>query len=66
MNLQSEFVRKADENLGVLGYTAEEYVGNSITNFHADDDVIADILKRLSAGEKLDKYPARLRAALIF
>ena len=45
-----------------LGYTAEEYVGNSITNFHADDDVIADILKRLSAGEKLDKYPARLRA----
>lgn len=44
-----------------LGYTAEEYVGHSITNFHADDDVIADILKRLSAGEKLDKYPARLR-----
>lgn len=45
-----------------LGYTAEEYIGHSIARFHADEHVIDDILKRLSAGERLDKYPARLRA----
>jgi len=45
-----------------LGYTAEEYVGQPIMKFHADEDVISDILRRLSSGEKLDKYPARLSA----
>jgi PAS domain S-box-containing protein len=45
-----------------LGYSADEYIGQPITKFHVDDAVIADILARLSAGEKLDKYPARLRA----
>jgi PAS domain S-box-containing protein len=45
-----------------LGYSTEEYIGQSITKFHADGHVIADILTRLSAGQKLDKYPARLKA----
>ena len=45
-----------------LGYSAAEYVGQPISRFHADADTIQDILRRLSAGEKLDKYPARLRA----
>jgi PAS domain S-box-containing protein len=45
-----------------LGYSPEEYIGQPIMRFHADDDVIDDILARLSAGEKLDKYPARLKA----
>jgi PAS domain S-box-containing protein len=45
-----------------LGYTADEYVGRSIAEFHADGPVIADILARLSRGERLDKYRARLRA----
>jgi PAS domain S-box-containing protein len=45
-----------------LGYTADEYIGHPITKFHADDDVIADILQRLSSGEKLERYQARLRA----
>lgn len=45
-----------------LGYSAEEYVGQPITRFHADEDTISDILSRLSAGERLDKYPARLTA----
>ncbi|HYE28650.1 MAG TPA: PAS domain S-box protein [Allosphingosinicella sp.] len=45
-----------------LGYSADEYIGQPITRFHADPDTIEDILRRLSAGEKLDKYPARLRA----
>lgn len=45
-----------------LGYSAEEYVGHPISRFHADEETIEDILRRLSAGEKLDKYPARLKA----
>jgi PAS domain S-box-containing protein len=45
-----------------LGYSFDEYVGRNISEFHADPDVLADILTRLSRGEKLDKYPARLRA----
>jgi PAS domain S-box-containing protein len=48
--------------LDLLGYTAEEYIGRPITDFHADAHVIADILERLKRGEKWDKYPARLRA----
>src|SRR3712207_692988 len=45
-----------------LGYAADEYVGRNITDFHADPETIADILARLTRGEKLDKYPARLKA----
>ena len=45
-----------------LGYSADEYVGHHIAEFHADAEVIDDILARLSRGERLDKYPARLRA----
>lgn len=48
--------------LALLGYTAEEYVGRHIAEFHADAPVIGDILQKLSCGEKLDRYPARLRA----
>jgi PAS domain S-box-containing protein len=45
-----------------LGYAEEEYVGRSITEFHADPDTIQDILGRLTRGERLDKYRAQLRA----
>jgi PAS domain S-box-containing protein len=45
-----------------LGYRSEEYVGRNIAEFHADKLVIDDILNRLSHGEKLEKYPARLVA----
>jgi PAS domain S-box-containing protein len=48
--------------LELLGYTREEYVGRNITEFHADEHVIGNILACLGRGEKLDKYPARLRA----
>jgi PAS domain S-box-containing protein len=43
-----------------LGYTKDEYVGHSITEFHADADVITDILTRLLGGESLYNYRARL------
>ncbi|WP_027062245.1 PAS domain S-box protein [Mesorhizobium loti] len=47
--------------LDLVGYPTEEYVGRQIAEFHSDPDVIKDILDRLSRGEKIAKYPARLR-----
>lgn len=55
-------LRANKAELELMGYTAEEYIGRKIADFHADPDVIADILTRLSAGERLHRYPARLRA----
>jgi two-component system sensor histidine kinase VicK len=46
--------------LDMLGYTNAEYVGQPIARFHADQTIIADILKRLSADETLTNYPAQL------
>ncbi|MFM2093375.1 MAG: hypothetical protein RIS70_499, partial [Planctomycetota bacterium] len=48
--------------LELLGYTAEEYIGQPIAKFHADAPVIEDILQRLMRREKLDGYEARLLA----
>ena len=48
--------------LEFLGYAREEYVGQPIARFHADADVIADILSRLGAGESLAGHGARLVA----
>jgi PAS domain S-box-containing protein len=44
-----------------LGYTAEEYIGHHIAEFHADTEAIEDILGRLGRNEKLHGYEARLR-----
>ncbi len=46
--------------LEMLGYTREEYIGHHIAEFHADPEVISDILGRLTHGETLDEYEARL------
>ena len=53
------WANKAEYSL--LGYTAEEYIGRSIEDFHADGDVIAEILAKLRRGEILENFPARLR-----
>ena len=55
-------LRANQAELDLLGYTREEYVGRHIAEFHADRASIEDILARLTRGERLDKYPARLRA----
>jgi PAS domain S-box-containing protein len=47
--------------LASLGYTADEYIGRHIADFHVDAPVIEDILKRLTRGETLLHYQARLR-----
>src|SRR4051812_17775143 len=48
--------------LELLGYSADEYVGRPIAEFHHDQAAIADILARLKRGEKVEKYPTQLRA----
>jgi PAS domain S-box-containing protein len=48
--------------LDLLGYTEQEYIGRPIADFHADAEVIADILARLTCGEELHNYEARMRA----
>ena len=47
--------------LDMLGYTREEYIGRKIVEFHAELEVINDILRRLANGETLHNYEARLR-----
>ncbi len=47
--------------LDLLGYTREEYIGRSITEFHDDSEVINDILSRLTNRETLHDYEARLK-----
>lgn len=48
--------------LDLVGYSRDEYVGCNISRFHADATVIADIMRRLTSGETLRSYPARLRS----
>lgn len=55
-------LRANKAELDLLGYRVDEYIGRQIADFHADRPVIKDILARLGRGEKLDRYPARLRA----
>lgn len=59
---QGQILRANRAELELLGYDAAEYIGQPISRFHADPATIEDILSRLSRGETLDKYPARLRA----
>ena len=47
--------------LELLGYKKEEYIGHHIGEFHADDETISDILRRLSGKEELHGYKARVR-----
>lgn len=47
--------------LDMLGYTREEYIGHPIARFHADQAIIGDILKRLTADETITNYPALLQ-----
>jgi PAS domain S-box-containing protein len=54
-------LRANQAELDMLGYAREEYVGRPISDFHADAEVIEDILRRLRAGETLHNLPARLR-----
>ncbi|OPG74529.1 histidine kinase [Pseudomonas ogarae] len=55
-------LRANKAELTLLGYSADEYIGRHITEFHVDEPVIGDILTKLGSGDCLESYPARLRA----
>ena len=46
--------------LQLLGYSADEYIGRHIRDFHADKALIAHILDVLGSGGSLHDQPARL------
>ena len=62
VNSEGIVVRVNKAELNLLGYAKDEYEGRHIAEFHADAPVIGHILQRLSCGERLERYPARLRA----
>lgn len=62
MDANGIILRANQWELDTLGYERNEYVGRHIAEFHADPEVIADILERLGRNETLHEYPARLRA----
>jgi PAS domain S-box-containing protein len=47
--------------LELFGYAPEEYVGHNIAEFHADAEVIIDILARMARNEPVQGYEARMR-----
>jgi PAS domain S-box-containing protein len=56
-----KILRVNQAELDLLGYRHDEYIGRHVAEFHADQEIIQDILSRLTCGERLDKFPARLR-----
>jgi two-component system, cell cycle sensor histidine kinase and response regulator CckA len=54
-------LRANQAELDLLGYTRDEYVGRNIVELHEDPSAIHDILRRLTSGETLHNYPARIR-----
>lgn len=54
-------LRVNDTELKMLGYTREEYLGRHISRFHADEESLNVLLSRLTAGEVITDYPAKLR-----
>jgi PAS domain S-box-containing protein len=48
--------------LQLLGYTAEEYIGHHVAEFHVQRDAFDTIWAKLRRGESLHDYPADLRS----
>ncbi len=55
-------LRANKAELHMLGYSAEEYIGRNIAEFHVDQEGIRDILARLHRGETLENHPAQMLA----
>lgn len=53
------WANRADYEL--LGYTADEYIGHLLTEFHADPGVVHELLRRVTAGETVTGLEAILR-----
>ena len=61
IDADGRILRVNKSELAMLGYTAEEYIGRPVTEFHVDRPVVDEMLDRLARGETLRNYPARLR-----
>ena len=48
--------------LNQLGYRPQEYIGRNIRDFYIDEQVTADITRRLNEGEEFFDYEASVRA----
>lgn len=48
--------------LKLLGYSRAEYVGHNIVEFHVDEPMIQDILRRLKNKKRVSAWKARLRS----
>lgn len=47
--------------LQLLGYRSEEYIGRHLSEFHADEAVLGELLDRLARGEEFEACEAKLR-----
>ena len=54
-------LRANKAELDMLGYASDEYIGRNVAEFHADPPVISDMLYRLTNGETLQNFEARLK-----
>jgi PAS domain S-box-containing protein len=50
-----------ETELKSLGYSPDEYIGKFIGDFHLDNEVVGDILGRLTRFETVNTYPARMK-----
>lgn len=48
--------------LDLLGYSSDEYIGQPVDRFHADQQAIDEILERLVRGDRLGGFEAKLIA----
>jgi PAS domain S-box-containing protein len=55
-------LRANQAELDLLGYSRGDFIGRHMAEFHVDRSASDDILARLLSGEKLVKFPAKLRA----
>jgi PAS domain S-box-containing protein len=54
-------LRVNQEELTMLGYSQEEYLGHKVAEFHVSKVAAEDIFSRLHRGETLQNYEAQLR-----
>ena len=54
-------LRVNQEEINMLGYDREEYLGRCVVGFHVDREVAEDILEKLNANVPLKNRAARLR-----
>ena len=61
MSRDGMILRANEAELNMLGYTAEEYIGRNVVEFHVDRDNIESLLERLRRGETVEDFRSRLR-----